>query len=176
MRLFVAIDLGDEIRHRLAAMLDDIPIPGKRVAPPQWHITLRFVGESDQVGLERLCFALEAAAVPGGFDVTIGGLGGFPRLSKATVVWMGVEGGRLKTLGHRVEDAVQEAGFPAEERPFSPHLTLSRVRPPADVRALADIFPGKKLRMPVGEIVLFRSHVGGPEGTWYESLESFPLG
>lgn len=176
MRLFVAVDLTEDLRHRLAVTLDAIEIPGRRATPPQWHITLRFLGLTDQVGLERVCAALDQAPLPAVFPVTFSGLGGFPRPANATVVWLGAEGDGLAGLADTVEEAAQQAGFVPEDRPFRPHLTLGRVRPPADIRGIVASFPDTRWKMRVDEIVVFRSHLGGPGGTWYEPLERFSLG
>ncbi len=80
----------------------------------------------------------------------------------------------MREVAERVEAAVTEAGLRAADRPFRPHLTLSRIRPPQDLRALLDAAPVMKVPMVVDRISLFRSHLGRG-GARYEVLESFPL-
>ena len=115
------------------------------------------------------------AALGGPFGFRIGGLGGFPRLRKATVAWAGLEGdgGRISRLAEVVDDAVSSAGFGHEERPFRAHLTLARIRPPRDIRGSAS---GGPARIPVRatEVVFYRSRTEG-SSTVYQRLECFPL-
>jgi 2'-5' RNA ligase len=81
----------------------------------------------------------------------------------------------LEQLAAHAEDAAQQAGLDPEDRPFHPHLTLSRIRPHQDVRPLiaeTDPFP---LTLPVDRLIVYRSHLGRG-GARYEELESFDLG
>jgi len=178
MRLFVALPLTDEARHALAAIASDgLPeIPGRVVPPPNWHLTLRFVGDVDELGRDRLVGALGAAALGDAFSLRWGGLGAFPRAAKATVLWLGVAGGdvELRCLATSVEEAAQAAGLSPEERPFRSHLTLSRIRPPRDVTSLIEAAPNVEIPMRADRITLYRSHLGRG-GARYEALEEFPL-
>ena len=92
------------------------------------------------------------------------------------MLWLGVEDGRaaLTALAARVEVAAREAGFPPETGPFAPHVKLSRLAPPADVRRLVDRVPSAQERMTVGAVVLFRSRPGGGPGR-YEEVERYAL-
>jgi 2'-5' RNA ligase len=175
-RLFVAVALPDEARYGLAASLDVRGLPGKVVAPANWHVTLRFLGDVDDVGYDRLLAALDQSDLGGAFDVTLDGLGAFPRPNRATVLWIGFGrgGDALERLAAAVEEEVEQAGFPAEERPFHSHLTLSRIRPHQDVRAVIERADRYDIGWMVDEIVVFRSHLGrgGPR---YEDLARFPL-
>jgi 2'-5' RNA ligase len=177
LRLFVAVPLTDEARHHMSHLLDGGAIPGRLNHPDKWHITLRFLGEVDEVGKDRVSACLDGADLGVSFRVRWGGLGAFPRPSKANVLWVGVEQGfeHLEGLHETVEDALESAGFPPEDRPFRPHLTLSRIRPQQDVTALVERTESLGIAMPVDRIVLYRSHLGGGAAR-YEELESFPLG
>lgn len=179
-RLFVAAPLTGEARHALAALLRDrVPdgLPGRPVPPPNWHLTLRFLGDVDEVGSDRLAAGLDRADLGAPFTIVWGGLGAFPRPARATVLWIGTaQGGpALAALAAAVEEAVQSAGFPSEERPFRGHLTLSRIRPDRDVRSLLAAVPPAGIAMQVERVVLYRSHLG-PGGARYEQVEEFPLG
>ncbi|MFQ5947930.1 MAG: RNA 2',3'-cyclic phosphodiesterase [Acidimicrobiia bacterium] len=179
-RLFVAAPLTDDVRHALAAhlgaALDGRDLPGRPVAPENWHLTLRFLGEAAPVEKDRLVRALDTADLGPSFSVRFGGLGAFPRARKATVLWLGVGGGadELGALAAAVEDAAQAAGFPGEERPFHAHLTLSRIRPHQDVTPLVERVPPFPAVLPVAEVVLFRSHLGRG-GARYEGVDRFGL-
>jgi 2'-5' RNA ligase len=179
MRLFLAIPLTDEARHAIVHHLRSHlahPLPGRPVRPELWHLTLRFLGEADEVQADRITREVDAAGRGPGFEVRWGALGAFPRARRANVLWLGVEEGEAEAerLAAAVEEAVQAAGFPPEDRPFRCHLTLSRIRPDQDVSAVLAAVPPLGLAMPVDRVVLYRSRLG-PGGPRYEELESFPL-
>ncbi len=179
-RLFVGVDLAADARHALAARLADTVegrLPGKVAPPPNWHVTLRFLGDVDQVRRDRLLMALAGADLGPTFDMTLTNLGAFPKAAKAAVLWAGVADGSvaLEVLASRVEEACREAGFDPEERPFHPHLTLSRIRPPQDVTGLIRDVEGFRIRTRVDGVTLFKSHLGRG-GARYEVLERFELG
>jgi len=179
-RLFLAVPLSDEVRSALAAHLmavrKDQPLPGKPVPPPNWHVTLRFLGPTDDVAYDRLLASLAEADFDEPFSVTFGGLGAFPRAARATVLWLAIEGGsdRLERLASHAEHATQQAGFAPEDRPFHAHLTLSRIRPHQDVRSLIEEVAPFPMPLPVERLVLYRSHLGRG-GARYGELESFAL-
>ena len=177
-RLFVAVPLTDEVRAALAAHIMDAgtdrALPGKPVPPPNWHVTMRFLGPTDEVAYERFLAALTEAEWGRPFTVSFGGLGAFPRPARATVLWLAIERGvdRLERLAALSEQAAQEAGFAPEERPFHAHLTLSRIRPHQDVRPLIERVSPFPMSLPVDRLVVFRSHLGRG-GARYEELDSF---
>ncbi len=179
MRLFVAAPLTEEVRYQMMHLLVDaiaLPLPGRAVRPENWHLTLRFLGEVDEVARDRVTAALDEADLGPPFPVRWGGIGAFPRARRATVLWIGLERGAVESarLGEVVEEAVQAAGFPPEERPFRSHLTLSRIRPHQDVAVLLETVPPLGINMTVDRVVLYESHLGRG-GARYEEIESFPL-
>jgi RNA 2',3'-cyclic 3'-phosphodiesterase len=173
-RLFVAVPLTDQVRQEIIARLPTLP--GRLVPPQNWHFTLRFLGNTEPRMSEFLVGGLRKARLGAAFSILFGSLGAFPRAKRARIVWLGVDdgAGRLISLAEKVESAVRHAGFPAEERPFRPHLTLTRIEP---TRSVADVLADKsplQIRMPVTEVSLVRSELGkGPAR--YEILESFAL-
>lgn len=179
--VFVGIRPPDAIRHELAARLEvafaDRPVPGRRVEPGDWHLTLRYVGDPGEVGLDRLLAALDEATLGRPFDLGLDALGAFPRPGRANVLWLGVDRGgeALDDLRGRVEDAVDRAGLGREDRPFVPHLTLSRIRPAVDVWAWLETDPDLRVRWRVAEVLLMRTARDGRR-SWYEDVASFPLG
>ncbi len=176
-RLFIAVALTSEARHALAARLDSAGIPGRPTAPPNWHVTLRFIGEADEPTVDRLVRSLDDANLGSRFRVRWGDLGAFPRATKATVLWVGFAdgAGELASLASTVESVVTSAGLAEEDRPFRAHLTLSRIRPPQNVAELIDTFKPVQVAMPVDRVVLMESYFGSGRAR-YESLESFELG
>ena len=156
-RLFLGVEMPEDARGRLAAhlrgALGSRALPGRAVAPASWHLTLRFLGGTPPTRRAALAGALRGADLGGGFTVAFGGLG---------------------ALAAAAEEAARRAGFPAEDRPFSAHLTLSRIRPAVDVRPLLERVPAFHERIRVDDVVLFRSHLGAG-GARYEAVERFPL-
>jgi RNA 2',3'-cyclic 3'-phosphodiesterase len=175
-RLFIGIPVDQRVREGLEQFLAPVEIPGRRVPPDKWHLTLRFLGDTSQDALHRLCGRLRATAFGASFEIAFDALGAFPRPARASVLWLGVSDGadRLVALAAKCEAAVRHAGFAAESRSFSSHLTLSRLQPPRDVRPLVESVPAFRERMAVNDVTLFRSHLGrGPTG--YEVVETFSL-
>ena len=176
-RLFLAVGLDDGTRHALAGFLNGKRrLPGKLVPPENWHITVRFLGRSGLIRQEMLLAALESQLAMQPFRLSFGGLGAFPRPRRATVLWLGIESGvdALDELAATCEAAAQQVGFDPEERPFHPHLTLSRIRPQLDVSALVDEFPRFPGRLEVDSVVLYES-ITRSGGAVYEELERLPL-
>ncbi|HEX2190977.1 MAG TPA: RNA 2',3'-cyclic phosphodiesterase [Longimicrobiaceae bacterium] len=179
-RLFLAVELTDELRRELdahlRAALGGRPLPGRAVAPAGWHLTLRFLGDTPPDRRAEVARALRRADPGSPFTLGFGSLGAFPRPARASVLWLGVEEGEapLRALAAVAEEAARGAGFPPEERPFSPHLTLARIRPAQDVRGVVGRVPAFGGRLPVAALVLFRSRLG-PGGARYEAVERFPL-
>lgn len=167
--VFVAVVPPPEVVAALVDRLQVLPIPGRLVPPPNFHITVRFVGKVDPVAYDRLLASLATRSLVEPFRVRLGGLDAFPNRRRATVVWVGVEADpALEDLAMIVEDAVVAAGFEPEERPFVPHLTVARVRPPENV---IDLSAGEwQLSFPVEEI-----HVMAAWGSRYRVYETFSL-
>lgn len=166
--------LPPDVRMALAESLSAHRIPGRLAPPENWHITLRFLGGIDQVTYERFLAALEFESCET-FPIHLGGMGSFPNARRATVVWVGVDRGvaELTRLNEITEEAAQNAGLEPEDRPFHPHLTLARVRPPADVRSLEDVTVDLGWRC--DRVILFRSHTRR-DGARYEPLETLTFG
>lgn len=133
MRLFIAVELSDAVRARLSAAQERLraaPCAVKWVKPQLMHLTLRFLGEVAPSRIPDLEAAMASAAegVPP-FEARVVGLGAFPERGAPRVVWAGIQdNGSLATLNRRLEEAARRLGFDPEQRPFSPHLTLGRVK------------------------------------------------
>lgn len=188
LRSFIAIELPDELKLALARWQDQLksgkPTPVKWVDPYAIHLTLKFLGNigSDMVG--RITTVLEEAVrgIPP-FRLEAGGLGAFPSLKRVQVVWVGVAGevGRLSQLQQRLESGLAPLGFMAETRPFTPHLTLARLRDratPDERQNLGQLIAGTSFdagyAIDVGSIHLMRSHLT-PQGAVYSRTSSVML-
>ncbi len=175
LRIFAAIAPPHEVRQALADQLTGVPIPGKVVPPANWHLTLRFLGEIDEVACERYMAELDSRDLGRRFKVRLSKFGAFPNHRKATVTWLGVTGGeqRIFQLAEAADEAAVSVGLLPEDRPFSPHLTLSRVRPPANVTSLVgEVECDVEWR--VESVVVFRSRLARG-GVSYEPIETFEL-
>ncbi|HEX8392321.1 MAG TPA: RNA 2',3'-cyclic phosphodiesterase [Longimicrobium sp.] len=178
-RLFVAVALTEEARAAIAAHLRaSLPggVPGRVPPAANWHLTMRFLGAASRAERNTVRGALAAADLGPAFDLVFGGLGAFPNPRRARVLWLGVDEGadRLRDLAATAESAARSAGFAPEEKRFTPHLTLSRMQPARPVADEVARVPPLGLRMPVRELVIYRSHLGGGPAR-YEAVEHFAL-
>lgn len=179
-RIFLAVDLTPEARqvlsHRVLHMAGGKRLPGRPTLPRNWHMTLWFLGEIATDRFEMMLHLLSEAPLGGAFGCRFGRLGSFPRAKRASVLWVGVSRGArpLASLAGETGRAVAAANISLPERPFSPHLTLSRVRPPQDLRSLVDSAAPAEVEMRVKEVTVFRSHLGGGPPR-YEAMERIPL-
>lgn len=129
MRLFIALDIPDDLKRTLGNLKADVP--GLRWVPPgQIHLTLAFLGEVEEPALAGLAEAVANINLPA-FDLHPVGIGCFPDQRRPRVVWLGVqpEPG-LMNLAAAVRTTAQSCGIPLEERRFSPHITLARLKQP----------------------------------------------
>ncbi len=204
-RLFVAIELPPEARAVLGAVQRELAALLRAAGleqPLQWipaaniHLTLRFLGDTRAPQQAQIEGALAATArEQAGFQLRVAGLGAFPSFRRPSVLWAGVDGTRpaleaLLALQAPIERAARAAGFTAEERPWSPHLTLARFRRDvpgaavAEAGALLQQRPASQLRgagapdslapFLVEEIVLMRSDLR-PQGALYTPVARYRL-
>lgn len=178
-RLFLGVGLDDETRHAIAAVCAGrlpSPLPGRPVRPESWHITLRFLGWTTEPAQDRILAILDEALRQPPFTARLGPLGAFPNPARATVLWIGVDRGadELDSVAAVCEDAAQRVGFTPEDRPFHPHLTLSRIRPQQDVRSLVADFGDAGVRVRVTGVTLFHSRPGRG-GAVYEAIDDVEL-
>jgi 2'-5' RNA ligase len=126
-RLFVAIDLPDEVKKRIAAISGNLP--GARWVPgEQLHLTLRFIGDVDVATFKAVKTALTQVSTQP-FSLQLRGVGHFPPGKQPRVLWVGMEESRpLLELQERVEAALITAGIAPDERRFSPHITIARLK------------------------------------------------
>lgn len=129
MRLFIALDIEDAIRQRIAGFVEGVGgfAPDARwVKPESLHVTLKFIGEQPEPMLEEIKCALGTVSASA-IEIRFRGYGFFPTLKAARVFWVGIEAvPQLAALAGAVDEETARLGIPAEERAFSPHLTLAR--------------------------------------------------
>lgn len=183
MRLFVSIDL-DGLTEEVAQvqeLLDDAS--GLRMTDPeQAHITMKFLGDTDETELPALREALDEAVDDCGiapFDITVGGLGVFPHLDYISVVWLGVRDGaeRLTTIHEAVESRTTDLGFEPEEHEFTPHATLARMDHAGGKDLVQDVVTSRDPdvgKLTVSELRLTESTLTA-DGPAYSTVERFEL-
>lgn len=149
MRIFIAIEVSSEIAraaHELVERLARARETVRWVQPENMHLTLKFLGEVEDVRTIDVCRAVQAAVEPfASFPFRCGGVGAFPNASRPRTVWIGLDQGEapMIALQESVDRALYDIGFPLESRRFHPHLTLGRVkRECRDLPKLLDQFEG----------------------------------
>jgi 2'-5' RNA ligase len=135
-RLFIAIDLPDDVKKEISAIRSDLP--GARwVSEHQLHLTLRFVGDTDDALLGNLKEQLGAIDFPS-FSMSLEGVGYFPGRGVPRILWAGLAAPPpLIALQWAIEQACVAAGTLPDERHFSPHITIARLREPASAAVSA---------------------------------------
>jgi RNA 2',3'-cyclic 3'-phosphodiesterase len=183
MRTFIAIDISAEIRKALAQIEAHLIYAGadvKWVRPENVHLTLKFLGEIDDKKEAEVNAALDSIAKSTKpFELSVKDLGAFPKIDHPRVIWVGLEKGAVETtaLAAKVDEALASIGFAKETRPFSPHLTIGRVRSPINkdklkekmVSAIANIDLPTVPTHKVSSVILFQSTLT-PQGSIYTKL------
>lgn len=184
MRLFVSVDLPDRLTEPIRRVQSSFgDPPGLRFTQPdQAHITLKFLGDTDEAALPDLESALEDAVVAAGvtpFEATFGGLGAFPSEDYIRVVWLGTESGAepLTRVHETIESATIALGYDPESHDFTPHITLARME---HAGGKEDVQHALRTQNPtVGTMdvteVRLKESVLGPDGPTYSTRRSFPL-
>lgn len=174
LRLFVAIDPPEAVRNRLQQVQR---AGGVRWVPvEQLHLTLLFLGNVPADRLEPLKQAL-AAIREREFTLTLGEPGCFPTMRAPRVLWIGLERQPLlDSLAAAVRQAATVCDLPLEEKPFTPHITLGRVKEPAhfQLRPWLQHAAPQHLSFRVREFSLIRSLIT-PQGAVHRQLLAFPL-
>ena len=177
MRLFTAIDLTPEVLDNLSALLDRLrPVARLNWSPVEnLHVTTKFIGEWPLERLEEMKRALARVPTSGAFEIAVRGLGWFPNPKNPRVFWAGVHADEpLAALAAATERATAKVGVPVETRPFSPHLTLARIRVRVPLEALRKaagaLDSGEFGSFPATAFSLYLS-AGGK----YTKLAEFPL-
>lgn len=187
MRLFVALRIPDSIRSDYAALIDDLrrldskasPKKPKWVRPENLHVTLKFIGHADPANLDLIRAALTKVRSPQQVRLRFRNIDFFPNAKRPRVIFGGMESSEnLAPLARAVDQQIAALSFPAEERAFTPHLTLARLDPPGiatELRAAIEIHAARVFGMlHTSEFHLIESKLK-PSGAEYTTLQSFPF-
>ncbi len=194
MRLFVALDLRDDVRRALGdliARLKPLCAGARWVRPEGMHVTLKFIGHAVATGdtekLDAVRGALAMVRSDGAVDMNFRGVGFFPNASRPRVVWCGVQASEnLTPLATDIDKVLEPLGIPGEDRPFLPHLTLARFKPARSGQSRrSHAATGEALRSAATEMAernfgaaretefhLFES-ITKPSGSEYRKLETY---
>ncbi len=122
MRLFIAIHFSKEVKFALLSAIEELraqAVSGNFTHPENLHLTLAFIGESEDV--QTIRSVIDRCAVPA-FEMAISGAGNFGKL-----YWVGIENNsKLKALAEKIQNELRKSGFDIEDRTFKPHITLAR--------------------------------------------------
>ncbi len=185
LRLFIACELPDEVLNALGQVQNDLERAGTEqlrwVRPEGIHLTLKFLGNVEAALVDDVIAALSTWIQPFSLRLRPDRLGGFGG-RRLRVVWVGLDGQtqELSELAKTVERALEPLGFPAERRPFAPHLTLARVRDRASAaerERLSDLLESYTM-LSLPEFSLSRAaliqSILGPGGATYRTISRFP--
>jgi 2'-5' RNA ligase len=196
-RLFIAVPLPADARAAIEELVSSVrlapePAVGERRDPHdvRWvrmdglHVTLRFLGPTDPGRLADARAAVESAAAGvAPFEVGLAGGGAFPNLGRPRVLWLGLTRGlaQLDQLTSRVAEALAAHGWPPDDRPVRPHLTLARSDGVAAGAVVANRLVAAAaafdLLWSADRVVLFESQTGGGPARYLPLLEvPLPIG
>jgi len=188
LRAFIAIELPGDLQIEITQLIGRLKYKAGKssvrwVSVENIHLTLKFMGDISFSAVATIQDLLNIeVALHQTFTLEIGRVGAFPNQKRPRVIWLGVDLPiELASLQRGIESALTKLGYPPEERPFSPHLTLGRVRENASTSELAaltstlkDVKIGYLGKVSVDKIHLFRSDLK-PGGSVYTRLSSAQL-
>ena len=183
VRSFICIEIPQEIISYIGTVQHHLRSTARGVRwtrPEGIHLTLKFLGDVavDRIELIAQAVAVAVANTPV-FTVILDRLGFFPNSRRPKVIWVGLKdpSNQLAACQSGIEKVLVPLGFPAEERRFSPHLTLARIKNPNESSDLISQMGRQKidaLEFTAHEVVIKRSDLR-PDGAVYTSLRSIGL-
>lgn len=178
IRAFIAISLTKEIQDKILKIQEQLRRSNadvKWVEPENIHLTLKFLGNVEEKKIEKIKGILEKISEEyEKFSMELLKIGAFPKLSNPRVIWIGIEKGKekLQKTFSDLEEGLNKVGFKKEEREFSAHITIGRVKSPLNRSKLLEEIKRtnfERMNLLVTKISLFKSTLT-PKGPIYESL------
>lgn len=183
IRTFIAIDLPSEVRNRIASFQADLKKCGadvRWVKPDSIHLTLKFLGETEEGIVDSLAGAVaEKIKSFAGLNLSLDQTGVFPNRNRPRVCWVGLAGdlAKLAEIQKAVDEAASGFGFERDERKFSPHITMGRIKSSRAkdrlIEALDNLQP-ERPEFKAEELYLIKSDLK-PSGATYTKLARLPL-
>ena len=188
LRAFIAVEIPPEIYQaietKMAFLRSALNTSLVRWVPStNIHLTLKFLGDTSPTNVELLAQMLSVETDQHQvFEIEFGGLGAFPNPKRPRVIWIGIQApAGLEALQHGIEAASAKLGYPVEKRPFSPHLTIGRVKQNIHASGMQKIRTtleetqvGSLGTAQITAVHLFKSDLK-PTGAVYTKLFSAPL-
>jgi RNA 2',3'-cyclic 3'-phosphodiesterase len=185
VRLFVALEIPSAVREHFATLINQLrALESKSSAKkPRWvrpenlHVTLKFIGHIDPALLDPIRATLAKVRSDGPVDLRFRGLGFFPNAKRPRVLWAGTAAPpNLSSLARDIDTSLAKLGLSAEERAFTPHLTLARCKPSAISAAMAGVIERDSARdfggLRTAQFHLIESKLKA-SGAEYTTLQSF---
>ncbi len=171
MRLFLAINLPDEIKKKLSELQKELPEDGlRKVLPENIHLTLRFLGNVSDMELPKIIRPLNTLSFEP-FTMKIKGVGVFPNQDYIRAVWTGCESTELFSLEKQISTILKGK----EDQEFSPHITLSRVRKRINIPSFLEKYGDVEIgEFTVSKVDLMQSFLKKGLPPKYEIITSFP--
>jgi len=180
MRLFIALDLAGEVVRNLESFVARLK-PSARIhwsPPANLHVTTKFIGEFAENRLPELQATLTGMPERPPIEVAVGKVGFFPNERSPRVFWCGIAAPGLEALAADTDRATSSVGVAKEERPYSPHLTLARIKERIDLGSLHQAIGAAPSldfgRFTARSFFLYRSQLS-PTGSVYTKLAEFPF-
>ena len=185
IRTFIAIEIPGKIQEKIGELHNRLKGSGSTISwtkPANIHLTLKFLGDTDNEIIDEIAAELQQAVQTiTDFKINVKGTGAFPNFKRPRVIWIGAksDGDQLQRLAEQVETCMENFGFEKENRRFSAHLTLGRVK---DIKGIEPVM--EKLKsyeefevgsFAVKEFYLIKSELN-PAGSIYTTLKKIVLG
>ena len=180
-RGFVAVDVpSTPALDTFAADLRKASPSLKVVATDQLHLTVKFLGETEDGLVPEIGTAIrEAVEGLAPFKIRVRGTGAFPSLSRMNVIWVGVEGAEpIARVAEALEVSLEPLGFPRENRPWTAHVTLARVKGYRDLdraRQLVEAHVSDGFGDHTVHTIHLKKSVLTPEGARYSVVDTIPF-
>ncbi len=184
VRSFLAIDLPDRQKNTISQAVETwrrYRAAVRWTAVSRLHLTLKFLGDVPETAIGEIAEACrQAASRHRAFELKLTVTGIFPSLKRPRILWVGlgpVQEGALHGLQQEIEQMLEDAGFPREKKPFSPHITVGRVKSGKNLRPLIEEFMRYEpdpAPFSMDSFTLYSSTLT-PRGPIYRELERFVL-
>ena len=172
MRVFIAVEISDEkILKKIQTFQENLEINAKPTKINQIHFTLQFLGEIDEKKCEKVKDVLREISFPQ-FELSLKGVGGFPKLNSPRVIWVGTDKGgqKLSKIAKEIGIKLKVLGF-KENKKFKPHLTVFRVKEKIDgVSSLMQEYETVEFGSETVSKIKLKKSVLSPKGPEYSDL------